>query len=450
MNSELSDSKINLLFNGANREVASLIGDSATLVKRGRVTAAIGTTLRVVGVDVSIGQQCEIIDSRSGCKLMAEVVGLDGDNAILLPLGNLLGIATGAEVHPLEVTAKVKVSESLLGRVLDGLGQPIDDRDLPTDCYAVPLYREAPNPLSRRLIEQPFATGIRVIDSMLTIGQGQRVGIFASAGAGKSTLLGMLAQHTSVDIVVVGLIGERGREVSEFIEHSLGRDGIRKSVIVVATSDRPPVERVRAAHTATAIAEAFRDEGKHVLLLVDSITRFSRALREIGLAAGEPAVRQGFPPSVFAELPRLFERAGSNNRGAITAFYTVLVEDDDTTDPIAEEVRSILDGHIILSRKLARLAQYPAVDINASSSRVFRQVTEEQHQQATNKVRSLISKYDEIEFLIQVGEFQRGADSLADEAIDKKAKIQDLFRQEIHKRHEFGESIELLTRLAND
>lgn len=287
----------------------------------------------------------------------------------------------------------------------------------------------APNPLTRRPIDTPFITGVRALDGLLTIGEGQRLGVFAMAGGGKSTLLGMLAKLAHSDVNVIALIGERGREVSEFLEDSLGPQGLARSVIVVSTSDRPAMERLRAAQTATAIAEHFRAQGRRVLLMMDSVTRYARALREIGLSVGEPAVRRGFPPSVFAELPRLFERAGNDASGSITAFYTVLAEDEDGSDPVAEETRSILDGHIVLSRQLGQAGHYPAIDVLASASRVFSRVTDRAHQDAAMRVRALLAKHDEIRFLLQVGEYAPGSDALADDAIAAQPALQALLRQ---------------------
>jgi len=283
--------------------------------------------------------------------------------------------------------------------------------------------------LQRARIESSLSTGVKVIDALITVGIGQRLGIFAPAGVGKSTLLGMLATHADADIIVVGLIGERGREVREFLEDALGADARNRSVIVVATSDKPAMERINAAVTATAIAEGFRDQGKRVLLLMDSVTRYARAVREVGLAVGEPPVRQGFPPSVFAELPRLFERAGTGERGSITAFYTVLTDDDDGLDPVAEETRSILDGHIVLSRKIAEQNRFPAIDVLASLSRLFRQIAQDEHQSTAARFRQLLAKYRDIEFLLQVGEYKKGSDALADDAIALQPRIDQFLRQ---------------------
>lgn len=418
---------------------------TSTIERRGRLIEAVGTTLRVTGIDARIGQICEIVEPATGHAVPAEVIGLAGEAAILTPLGDMRGLSPDAEVLVRSGQDGVPFGEALLGRVLDGRGHPIDDgepllRSLPVR----PLYAPAPAPMTRKLIDAPLATGVRAIDTLLTIGQGQRVGVLAAAGGGKSTLLGMLARFAAADIIVIALIGERGREVREFIVDSLGPEGLARSVIVCATSDRPAMERVRAAHHATAIAEGFRSQGLNVLLLMDSVTRFARALREIGLAAGEPPVRRGFPPSVFAELPRLFERAGTDAHGAITGIYTVLMEDEEDSDPIAEEVRSILDGHIVLSRKLGAAGHYPAIDVLGSLSRLFPRLTAPEHRAAAGRVRTLMAKYAEIEFLVQIGEYKPGTDSLADKAISARAEIDALLRQEADRKEPFVQSIMLL------
>lgn len=409
------------------RQLATL----TTAERRGRVTGALGTMIRVTGIDAEIGQTCAVIEPVSGHRLLAEVVGIERDIAILTPLGELRGLSARADVVVLDAKAQVRFGPALLGRVLDGMGQPIDGQGaLPDTLELRPLYAPAPAPMTRPPIDRMFATGVRVIDTLLSIGVGQRIGVFAAAGGGKSTLLGMLARHAEADVIVIALIGERGRELREFIEDCLGPEGRARAVIVCATSDRPAMERVRAAHHATAVAEGFRAQGKSVLLLMDSVTRFARALREIGLAAGEPAVRRGFPPSVFAELPRLFERAGADNDGAITAIYTVLLEDEEESDPIGEEVRSILDGHVVLSRRLGAEGHYPAVDALASVSRLFTRLATAEHRAAATEIRALLAKYAEIAFLVQVGEYKPGSDPAADRALALKPAIDALLRQD--------------------
>jgi len=401
------------------------------VVARGRVVQAFGTTLRVSGLRVHIGQQCLIRDPAhpQAEPLRAEVVGLREHEAILVPLGHMLGVSMGAEVEVIERGALIPVGSALLGRVINAFGEPLDGQPLPLSTVLRPFQVEPPNPLTRTPIARPFVTGVRAIDGLLTVGEGQRIGVFAMAGGGKSTLLGMLARQARSDVNVIALVGERGREVREFLEQNLGPEGRARSVVVVSTSDRSAMERLRAAQTATALAEHFRAQGRRVLLMMDSVTRYARALREIGLSVGEPAVRRGFPPSVFAELPRLFERAGNDEHGSITAFYTVLAEDEDGSDPVAEETRSILDGHIVLSRSLGQAGHYPAIDVLASASRVFNQVTTRQHQQAAQRMRAMLAKYEEIRFLLQVGEYAAGSDALADAAIKAQPAIQDLLRQ---------------------
>ncbi|MFT3778977.1 MAG: FliI/YscN family ATPase [Ottowia sp.] len=401
------------------------------VVARGRVVQAFGTTLRVSGLRAHIGQQCLIRDPTrpQATPLRAEVVGLRDHEAILVPLGHMQGVSMGAEVEIIERGALIPAGPALLGRVLDAFGEPLDGEPLPAATALRPFQTEPPNPLTRRPVDRPFVTGVRAIDGLLTVGEGQRLGVFAMAGGGKSTLLGMLARQARSDVNVIALVGERGREVREFLEHNLGPEGRARSVVVVSTSDRPAMERLRAAQTATAIAEHFRAQGQRVLLMMDSVTRYARALREIGLSVGEPAVRRGFPPSVFAELPRLFERAGNDAHGSITAFYTVLAEDEDGSDPVAEETRSILDGHIVLSRSLGQAGHYPAIDVLASASRVFNQVTGPAQQAAAQRVRALMAKHEEIRFLLQVGEYAAGSDPLADAAIDAQPALQALLRQ---------------------
>ena len=395
-------------------------------VARGRVAQAFGTTLRVSGLQAVIGQQCLIRDPARphATPLRAEVVGLHEHEAILVPLGHLQGISMGAEAEIMERASLIPMGEAL-----------------PASVPLRSFYSEPPNPLHRAPVDKPFITGVRAIDGLLTVGEGQRLGVFAMAGGGKSTLLGMLARQARSDINVIALVGERGREVREFLEESLGPEGMARSVVVVSTSDRPAMERLRAAQTATAIAEGFRAQGQRVLLMMDSVTRYARALREIGLSVGEPAVRRGFPPSVFAELPRLFERAGNDAHGSITAFYTVLAEDEDNTDPVAEETRSILDGHIVLSRKLGQAGHYPAIDVLASASRVFTRVTSREHQQAALRVRALMAKHEEIRFLLQVGEYAPGSDALADDAIAAQPAIENLLRQRPDEASAFEDTI---------
>ncbi|MDT7837968.1 FliI/YscN family ATPase [Aquabacterium sp. OR-4] len=405
-----------------------------TVATLGRVVQAGGTLLRATGVRARVGQSCRVFDPQQPHErgLLAEVIGFQAHEAVLAPLGPLRGVPVGAAVEVLAEVAQLPGGSGLLGRVIDAFGQPLDDGPPLDGLPRVPLYRDAPPPLQRRPVAQPLVCGVRAIDALLTVGEGQRLGIFAMAGGGKSTLLGMLARSTRAEVNVIGLIGERGREVREFIDDSLGAEGLARSVVVVSTSDRPALERVRAAHAATAIAEGLRAEGRRVLLMMDSVTRFARGLRELGLAAHEPAVRRGYPPSVFAELPRLFERAGNDAHGSITAFYTVLAEDEEGSDPVAEEVRSILDGHLVLSRALAQAQHYPAIDVLASASRVFNRVTGAQQQRDAAQLRALMARHKEVEFLLRVGEYQAGSDPLADQAIERLPQIRALLQQGTH------------------
>lgn len=395
---------------------------------RGRVSKAVGMLVDATGVQVHVGELCELVTPGEQ-PLMAEVVGFAQNKAILTPLGPLTGISTLTEVIPTGRGQLCPIGDGLLGRVLNAMGEPIDELGpLSTRGYA-PVQREPLSPLSRRMIKKVMATGVRAIDGLLSIGEGQRIGVFSPPGVGKSTLLGMLARGSTSDVNVIALIGERGREVKEFLEYNLGKEGLAKSVIVVSTSDRPPMERVRSAYMATAIAEYFRDQGKNVLLLMDSLTRFARAQREIGLASGEPPTRRSYPPSIFSMLPQLLERAGQGTNGSITAIYSVLTEGEEDSDPIAEEVRSILDGHIVLSRKIASSNQYPAIDVLASISRVMSTVVSKEHMTAAGRVRALMSKYQEMELLVQIGEYKQGADALADDAIRNRPKILEFLNQ---------------------
>ncbi|RFP09342.1 EscN/YscN/HrcN family type III secretion system ATPase [Duganella sp. BJB488] len=397
--------------------------------RTGKVVEVTGTLLRVGGIDVKLGELCDLRDADGTLLQQAEVVGFGRQLALLAPFGSMVGLSRATRVNGHGRPLSVGVGAGLLGRVLDGLGQPIDGAG-PLDYERqVPVYALAPDPMRRRLIEAPLYTGIRVIDGMMTLGEGQRMGIFAPAGVGKSTLLGMLARGTECDVNVIVLIGERGREVREFIELVLGPQGMEKTVVVCATSDRSSVERAKAAHVGTAIAEYFRDCGLRVLLMMDSLTRFARAQREIGLAAGEPPTRRGFPPSIFAELPRLLERAGMSDTGSITGLYTVLAEDDSGSDPISEEVRGILDGHLILSREIAARNQYPAIDVLGSLSRVMTQIVAPEQLACAGRVRRLMAKYKEVETLLQLGEYQAGSDPLADDAIAAHAEILDFLGQ---------------------
>jgi type III secretion protein N (ATPase) len=427
--------------------ITELMGSALKLARplryKGRVVKAVGTIVEAVVPGARIGELCLLRDASEDWELDAEVVGISGNRALLTPLGEAAGLSGATEVIPTRRTLMVPVGAALLGRVLDGLGRPIDSKARgPVVAEALyPVESPPPDPLSRRIISKPMSMGVRVLDGLLTCGEGQRMGIFAAAGGGKSTLLASLVRNCEADVCVLALIGERGREVREFLEHDLGEDGRERSVVVVSTSDRPSMERLKAAYVATAVAEYFRDQGKRVLLMMDSVTRFARALREIGLAAGEPPVRRGFPPSVFATLPKLMERAGQSSRGSITALYTVLVEGDDMTEPVADEVRSILDGHIVLSRKLGAENHYPAVDVLASVSRVMNAVVTERHKAAAQKFRELLAKYQEVEMLLRLGEYRPGGDPVADEAVSKIDRLKGFLKQGTHEKSAFDDTM---------
>ena len=418
------------------------------LAVRGRVQQVVGTIVRAHAPGAKIGELCALRNPWEEHQIMAEVVGFSQNLALLTPLGELVGASGATEVIPLGEVHRVPVGPGLLGRVLDGLGRPLDQKGpLEVESH-YPVYADPPNAMARDLITQPISLGLRALDGLLTCGEGQRMGIFAAAGGGKSTLLSQIVRNTTADVVVLALIGERGREVREFLERDLGEDGVKRAVTVISTSDRPSMERLKAAYVATAVAEYFRDQGKKVLLLMDSVTRFARALREIGLAAGEPPTRRGFPPSVFATLPRLMERAGCSDKGSITALYTVLVEGDDMTEPVADETRSILDGHIVLSRKLGSANHYPAIDILASVSRLMTAIATPDHQRLAGRVRQLMAKFQEVELLVRIGEYKPGSDAVTDEAIRKIEAINGFLKQGLREKSSFNETLQAMQQLV--
>ncbi len=433
--------------------IASLLEEAvqntSPIEVRGRVEQVVGTIIRAVVPGVKIGELCILRNPWDNWTLRAEVVGFVKHIALLTPLGDLQGISPTTEVIPTGTIHSIGVGPELLGRVLDGLGEPIDGGPNLRFRSHYPVYAEPPNPMTRKVIHKPIALGLRVLDGILTCGEGQRMGIFAAAGGGKSTLLSSIIKGSAADVCVLALIGERGREVREFIEKDLGPEGLKRSVLIVSTSDRSSMERLKAAYTATAIAEYFRDQGKSVLLLMDSVTRFGRALREIGLAAGEPPTRRGFPPSVFSSLPRLMERAGNSDKGSITALYTVLVEGDDMTEPIADETRSILDGHIILSRKLAAANHYPAVDVLASVSRVMNAIVTKEHNEAAQKLRKVLAKYAEVELLVQIGEYKSGSDPSADDALKRIKGVNTFLQQKLDEKSSFEETLRALQKVVS-
>ncbi len=398
----------------------------------GKVVRVVGLTIESEGPLVHLGEHCYIKLLNSSNKIDAEVVGFHNDKVLLMPLGDMKGIGHGCEVIPSGRTLSVPVGESLLGRVVDGLGNPIDKKDpIEMEKY-VTIDNEAPDPLERKNIREVLNVGVKAIDSCLTIGQGQRVGIFAGSGVGKSTLLGMISRNSSAQVNVIGLIGERGREVKEFLENDLGEEGLKNTVVVVATSDKPALVRLKGAAVATAIAEYFRDKGYSVMLMMDSLTRYAMAQREVGLAIGEPPATRGYTPSVFAELPKLLERTGNSDKGSITGLYTVLVDGDDMNDPIADTVRGILDGHIVLSRSIAARNHYPAIDVLQSISRVMNNIVNEEHSYLNRKLREVLAIYKEAEDLINIGAYKEGSNKKIDYAIEKIEEVETLLKQGIH------------------
>lgn len=422
-----------------------------TFYPEGRVSQVVGLTIEADGPACTVGELCRIKGDDGD--LLCEVVGFRGGRNLLMPLGRLDGLRPGAPVQATGQRLLVGVGPHLLGRVLDGLGRPIDDDGargdgpLTPEAY-YPVIQEPPPPLSREVIHKPLSLGIRAIDALLTCGQGQRLGIFAGSGVGKSTLLGMIARNMSADVAVIGLIGERGREVRQFLEIDLGEEGRRRSVVVAATSDQPPLMRIKAAHTATAIAEYFRDQGAQVVLLMDSVTRFAMAMREVGLAAGEPPTARGYTPTVFAELPRLVERTGTSERGSITAFYTVLVEGDDLTEPITDAVRGLLDGHLVLSRDLAARGHYPAIDILNSVSRLMPLLASDEHQQAAARLRGLLAAYRDGRDLVEIGAYQAGTNPALDAALGRLDAINTFLRQGMDEKASFDEALSGLMQLT--
>lgn len=416
----------------------------------GRVSQVIGLTIESKGPGVKLGETCLIYPLKSNSPILAEVVGFKGEKVLLMPLGDMEGVGPGSKVIATGNSLEVKVGEELLGRVLDGLGNPIDSLDDIDLKRAYPVNNTPPNPLDRDRIDQVLPLGVKAIDGILTCGRGQRVGIFAGSGVGKSTLLGMIARNTKADINVIALVGERGREVKEFIENDLKEEGLKRSVVVVATSDQPPLVRMKGALLATSIAEYFRDLGKNVMLMMDSLTRFSMAQREVGLAVGEPPVTKGYTPSVFAVLPRLLERAGNSDKGSITGLYTVLVDGDDMNEPIADAVRGILDGHIVLSRNIANKNHYPAIDILASISRVMNSIVDSNHTDLANKLKDVVATYREAEDLINIGVYVKGSNKKIDYSIEKIEAINEFLTQGIYEKFEYDDVVQILNDIFKD
>ncbi|WP_417223783.1 flagellar protein export ATPase FliI [Amphritea sp.] len=411
-------------------------------VAHGQITRLIGLTLEAVGIKASMGEYCLIYPDH-GEPVEAEVVGFSGDRIYLMPVDQLEGLAPGARVSPMVGGSDVQVGFELLGRVINGVGKPLDGLGELGCKTTVPLQGRNINPLSRQPIKQTLDVGIRAINSLLSVGRGQRLGLFAGSGVGKSVLLGMMTRFTEADIVVVGLIGERGREVKEFIDHSLGEEGMRRAVVVASPADESPLMRLRAAQLSTRLAEYFREQGKNVLLLMDSLTRYAQAQREIALAVGEPPATKGYPPSVFAKLPKLVERAGNGDKegGSITAFYTVLTEGDDQQDPIADSARAILDGHIVLSRSLAERGHYPAIDIEQSISRAMPSVVSSDHLQAAMGFKQLYSKFQQNQDLISIGAYARGSDAETDFAVERMPLMNAFLQQGLNESYAFQKSL---------
>lgn len=423
------------------------IDETEVIKMNGRVVRVVGLIIESEGPLVQLGEHCYIKMINSNKKIDAEVVGFNEDRILLMPLGEMTGIGHGCEVIATGRALSIPIGSHVLGRVLDGLGRPMDGKGMFEIETYMPLDRDPPNPFQRKRITEPLNIGVRAIDSVLTCGKGQRIGIFAGSGVGKSTLLGMIARNTSADINVIGLVGERGREVRDFIERDLGEEGLKKSVIVVATSDQPALVRLKGAMTATAIAEYFRDQGKNVMLMMDSLTRFAMAQREVGLAVGEPPATRGYTPSVFAKLPRLLERTGNSDKGTITGLYTVLVDADDMNEPIADAVRGILDGHIILSRSLAAKNHFPAIEVLGSISRVMTEIVEEEHLEDASKLREVLAVYKEAEDLINIGAYKPGSNPKIDYSISMIDEVNKYLKQRVNEKSDLDSAVKELNEI---
>lgn len=434
------------------RRYLEIIDNTETIHVRGRVSEVTGLIIKATVPGVRIGEMC-YIDGTEGGRIVCEVVGFKDEAVMLMPLGEARGIGPDCEVLATGQPFNIRCGYGLLGRILNGLGQPIDGGpplDEVADLEDWEVERTAPDPMKRMRVTEHIAFGVRAIDGLLTIGMGQRIGLFAGSGVGKSTLMGQIARNCEAEVVVTCLIGERGREVLDFIQESLGEEGLRKSIVVVATSNEPSLVRLKSAFTATAIAEWFRDQGKKVLFMMDSSTRFARAQREIGLAIGEPPARQGYPPSVFAQIPRLMERTGNNETGSITALYTILVQAGDMEEPIADEVRGILDGHIILNRSLGARNHWPAIDVLPSLSRVMSGIAEPEHKKAAAKLREVLATYEKQRDLILLGAYQYGTDPNTDYAIDKIDEIETFLKQNTHECDDFDTTIKKMITMFAD
>ncbi|MCY7836210.1 flagellar protein export ATPase FliI [Bacillus haynesii] len=431
------------------KQLLECIETADSFKRYGKVKQAVGLMIESKGPECSIGDVCKIYTKGDGPNaIKAEVVGFKDQNILLMPYLEAANIAPGSIVEATGESLRVKVGSGLIGQVVDAFGNPLDGSALPKGLAQVSTDQAPPNPMKRPPIREKMAVGVRSIDSLLTVGKGQRVGIFAGSGVGKSTLMGMIARETAADLNVIALVGERGREVREFIEKDLGEEGLKRTIVVVATSDQPALMRLKAAYTATAIAEYFRDKGQNVMFMMDSVTRVAMAQREIGLATGEPPTTKGYTPSVFAILPKLLERTGTTENGSITAFYTVLVDGDDMNEPIADTVRGILDGHIVLDRSLANKGQFPAVNILKSISRVMSNIAEKDHIRAANRFREMLSTYQNSEDLINIGAYKKGSSREIDEAIQFHPKLISFLKQEVDEAASLEESISLLKSLT--
>jgi len=414
---------------------------------QGRVSQVVGLTIESIGPVCNVGDLCFIHSQNETDAIMAEVVGFRNNRILLMPLGEMSGIGPGSIIETSKSSLNVAIGYHLLGRVLNGLGQAMDGKELSNSDIKYTIQNQPPNPLKRKRINEILPLGVKAIDGLLTVGKGQRLGIFSGSGVGKSTLLGMIARNTKADLNVIALIGERGREVREFIEKDLKEEGLKRSVLVVATSDQPALIRLKAAQTATAIAEYFRDEGKDVLLLMDSLTRFAMAQREVGLAIGEPPVSRGYTPSVFAVMPKLLERAGNSDKGSITGLYTVLVDGDDLTEPVTDTARGILDGHIVLSRKIANRNHYPAIDVLQSVSRVMNDIVDSKHKEMAYEIKKLIAVYRDAEDLINIGAYVKGSNEEIDEAMSKIKGINDFLMQRVEENFNINEVLEQMNNI---
>ena len=430
-----------------NIEKYGKLKDKTFYKRLGKVVNVVGLTIESLGPDASLNDLCKITLDEEGDKyVLAEVVGFRDNRTLLMPCDNTEGIGFGCIVENLGYPLSVSVGDEMLGQCLDGLGRPTDGTTVKT-AISYPVEAMPPDPMDRIIIDTPLPLGVKAVDGIMTIGKGQRIGIFAGSGVGKSTLLGMFARNTKADINVIALIGERGREVREFIERDMGEEGMKRSIVVVATSDKPALMRKKAALTATAIAEYFRDQGKDVLLMMDSLTRFSMAQREIGLASGEPPVTRGYPPSVYAEMPKLLERAGNSDKGSITGLYTVLVDGDDFNEPITDTARGILDGHIMLNRRLAHKNHYPAIDILQSISRCMSQIATKEHKALAGKLKNVLATYNEAEDLINIGAYKSGANPSIDYAIEKIDAVNGYLCQGTDEKFSFDEELKLLEEI---